>query len=212
MWFVALKERGEFEGLREHFESNAEPRFRRVTTGTGGELLEAPEGSGWPHLALLSSDPSRMRAVSQWIHRNYHPRAIVSSGLITPLGDDESGDYFVPVRCLRSAGRIEVGGSPVLYEELSFDPEVQLHLRQTVLGTPPERPLQLFGADRELPDPELRRWLRANLHCQATDDFTAELLLIGKRFGTRIGCLRVFQTAKDPIRLLQESWTKLAQR
>ncbi|MBS1983918.1 MAG: hypothetical protein JST16_07075 [Bdellovibrionales bacterium] len=212
MWVVVLRERGEFEGLREHFESLRAERYKRLTTGTGAEVLESPLDSGWPHLALASEDTRRVRAMAQWINRNLTFRGLVSSGLVTPCGpgDHENSPYFIPYQCLRSAGRMDVGGSPILYEEIPFSDEVQRELAQTLLLRPLEQRSQLFAIDRVITDAETKLWVRKTLDCEAFDDFTAELLLMGKRFGTRVGCLKVFENAKDPVLRLQEAWQKLS--
>ena len=212
MWVAAFRERGEYEGIRESFEGPAPdgPRYRRVTTGTGAEILEAPPETGWPHLTLLNDDPVRTRAALQWINRNLPIQAIVSSGIVTPCHPESTPqDYLIPSLCLRSAGRLDIGSSPVLYEELPFDPGIQKRLALTVLGNVPESAQRLFGTPRLVTNPEVRRWLYDNLACTALDDVTAEIMIVSKRFGLRVGCLKVLETARDPTKLLQEAWKSL---
>lgn len=214
MWVVLLASRGEFEGVRESLERESAERYTRTSTSTSVELLLAPETTSWPHLALLGEDVSRLKHLAQWVHRNLPVTGLVSSGLVpafTPDTPQSTGPYFLPSLCLRSAGRIDIGGtSPVLYEEIPFDADIQRSLTQSVLHRPLEQPGRLFGADRKITDPEERKWLFHNLGVAAGDDFTAELLLLGKRFGTRVGCFKVLETAKDAIHLLQQAWTEIA--
>ena len=211
MWVVAVSRRGEFEGIREHLESLSHHRYERITTGTGGEICASPNDSGWPHLALVPEDLNRLRAITQWLHRNLDLSAIVSSGVIEPCMPETTGEssWFIPSMCLRSAGRLDIGSSPVLYEEIAFDRDVQRLITQTLVKRPLEMENRLFGVDRPVTDAETKKWIYANLECQAADEISAELLIMGKRLGTRIGCLKVFGNAKDPVKQLQEAWAAL---
>lgn len=210
MWVAALNGRGEFEGVREHLESGSEHRFKRVTTGTGGEILEATPESRWPHLMLVPDDNQRLKAIAQWVQRHLPVSAIISSGLMNPcVPQAPERAEFVPHLCLRSAGRVDIGGGVVLYEEIPFDNEIQQFISRKLLGKAHSSG-RIFCADRPLTDAETKSWILSNLDAQGTDEFTARLLLIGKRFGTRVGCFKVFENAKDPIQTLKEGWALLA--
>lgn len=211
MWVAALKGRGEFEGIREHLESLGSHQYKRVTTGTGGEVLQAPEESGWPHLMLIPDDPQRLKAIAQWVHRNLAVTAVISSGLINPCVPAAGEQpYFIPSLCLKSAGRVDIGGGVVLYEEIPFDREIQQAITQTLRDQRSEDADRIFCADRPIHDAETKRWIFANLTAAGTDDFTAELSLISKRFGTRVGCFKVFENRKDPIQDLKKGWELLS--
>lgn len=212
MIVVALKERGEFEGLRERFEASGAKKYSRVSTATGGELLQSPEGASWPHLAHVTEDVSRLRTIIQWVHRNWPVSTIVSSGLIQPFTPEAAAasPYFLPKQCYRAAGRIDIGGAPLLYEQIAFDGLLQSELSQAVLRRPIDGNPALFGADRDLRDPTVMKWLNAHLDCSGSDTFTAELLGVAKRFGTPVGCLKVFENARNPIESLQDAWAMVA--
>jgi hypothetical protein len=209
MWVIAVKERGEFESLREHLEATGKIPFERVTTATGGEIYRSPDGTPGPHLVKVPDASVKLHALAQWIHRNLRFTAIISSGVLRPCGAAQpaSEEVFIPELACRSAGRLDMGSSPLLYEELSFDRELQSHIVQNVLRRPLETQGRICSVERVPNDREVVRWIGSELGCTGIDTFTAELLLIGKRFSTRVGCLKIWETAKDPVRKLVETWT-----
>ena len=87
-----------------------------------------------------------------------------------------------------------MGGGPILFEEIPFDPWIQNALVKQCF--PRERELKaqhrIFGSDRPILKDAERRWLSGQVQCQSFDTISGEMLLAGKRLGLKIGCLKIF--------------------
>jgi hypothetical protein len=219
MWAVALHSERSYQELLKTLGSQTE--YKLVTTATGGNVAEAPRGTKYPHLFLVGDNLQQTKHVLSWLHTNLHPSVIVSSDLCPDCEAGESGNathgnrgaYFVPPTCLRSAGRSDLGGAPVLFEELHFDSELRTKILTSLHESHVDSTHLLFGSTKNRHRPEECGWLFQHLNCRSWDSHTAELLLASQRLGAKVACLKVFERndENEALGLLIAGWRRIVE-
>jgi len=207
MWVCFLDNQNQMQALSKALGSLG-AKFDSYTTSFGGEVFHSKEPSRFPHFAIVADSMSRLKMLFDWVHLNWNPHVILSSGLfLSPLALANQSELVVPNLCLRSAGRVDVGG-PVLYEELNLEQNTQkLLVEHLGHNAKVER---IFSAERVAPDFETHEWISKNLGCRCVDSYTGELLLLAKRFSVKSACLKVFTASEaEGVPVLNEAWVEL---
>ena len=210
MWTLALSSLEAFEKL--HAEFSTRGTYVRSLTGTGAEVSSPPEGSGLPSLIFFSGESLQFRQIISWAHKTWFPSTLIATGLAEDCvpTSQASPFLFTPATCLRSAGRLDFAMDPVLYEEISFSPEIQRILSSSLNQDPAGLAKhQLFTSPRVLKKDSDREWVFENLKCQSWDQQSGELLLASQRLGLSCGCFYVLKSASEPLETLVESWRSL---
>jgi hypothetical protein len=208
MWAVGIENERTFEKVLGSFK-NVVP-YQITTSGTGATIAVAPrlpdKTPDHPHFFLVEGNTQRAKHAISWVHKNLHPQIFISSGLTDDWRTSSTEDTsFIPLSCLRSAGRIDMGGGPILYEEINFDPWVQNSLSKHASPLK-NTSSKTFGSDREIVKDSEKQWLASHLNCQSYDTFSGELLLAGKRLGIRVGCIKFFDSDSKSLQSIVDFW------
>jgi len=217
MWAIALSHSKTFELFQKTHDFSS--HFESLSTGTGVKICKAREAKvaseQRPHVFLADGPSEQMKNAISWVYKNLHPQALIGMDLCDDwrTASINQGDlpFFVPTLCLRSAGRIDLGGGPILFEEIPFDPWIQIALSKQILQRTFELDAKskIFGSDRLIQKSAEKTWLSEQLACQSYDTLSSELLLAGKRLSIKIGCLKVYQEKPDALATLIDSLERL---
>lgn len=217
MWAIALNNTKTFDLLMQSLKRTVS--YEVVTTSTGTKVAKAPivdqAADQRPHFFLIDRDAEQTKHAISWVYKNLHPQALISSDLTDDwrqaFGEPQDEALFLPSSCLRSAGRIDMGGGPILFEEILFDRWVQIALAKQLL--PKNRELnpqhKIFGSDRPIVKPAEQHWLSEQVRCQSYDTSSGELLLAGKRLSLKIGCLKVFSGPAESMELVLDTLVRI---
>lgn len=207
---VLLNQSSEFQALLEHFKS----KFAELSLQESGSGLIALRPCSNSEVVFVSWDQPttpKMHTAMLWAHREFHPKRFISTGLADFCFDTDEL-YLIPKVCLRSAGRVDIEGAPVLYEEILFHSETQDQLTQLVKTETPRKESVLFSSDfRSSFEPEDLSWIRQTLGCDALDGTSGEILLMGKRLSIGVGCLKIQKKTPSALAKLVETWAKYAE-
>ena len=213
MWAVAIHSEEMLKRIAQAL--RAELALEWITTGTGAQVAVASKESGGPHFFVTPEDPAQIHHAISWVHKNLQPSAVISSDIaeLCDLNDPQKIKSFVPTSCLRSAGRNDFGGGPILFEEIFFNGDLQRQLLKAASETELSNSNKLFGTTRAIKKSEERDWIFKNLGCQAYDPFTSQLLISGKRWGVPIGCIKTLAAEgiadRDVFDSFVSSWRRL---
>jgi len=210
MWAIICNNDNEYLALKEvllKYSQYAEPII-----GTGAKVLQC-ENKQYPSLVQLTSRKEDTYKIFQWVEQNIVPKAIINTGIIDYYGPQKiESTLFLPEVCCRQAGRLDIGFSPVLWEDLKFS-EKYLKIFHELFKE------QIYQSTfNKLLSTEVsfesihNEWIQENLGVVANDLNTAQLFLAGNKFGTPTLCFKVFSFATNPIEQLNIAWNKIFEK
>ncbi len=185
---LIFREKKEYEEVLSFFEKQFASfgKYETHLPGSGGSIAKAPQ-EHLPHLVHLEGNGLIIRQVLQSLERNFQASALIGSGYAQ---SHLNQDVLIPTTCLRSAGRLDFGGRPILYEELGFDMNLQKTFSQHFLATHDLHSGFVFSAYRPLKNEEEMKWVNDHLNCQVFDDYSAELCLAAKSLKRPVSCVK----------------------
>lgn len=211
MYCVLLNNLSEFQETTQIVSPPARSPWVLKESGSGLVCLHDQKGKS--PVFFVSWDQNtkaKLNSALLWAYRELHPKAFICSGKATLIPSTEQRTSYVPKICLRSAGRVDIQGSPVLYEELFFNELIQQNLIHSLKKTSPKDILmegRLFSSDFKVNyEPEDLEWLNKNLGVDSVDIFSGDVLLMGKRLNLPVGHLKINYT--HPKELAQ-TWSDL---
>lgn len=186
MWVVFFNHFSDLDILAKELKG-----FERFYSPSDGVLFRSKRAE--LPIAFAATESSSQQNLFDWIYKSFHPQTVISSGLIQPSPRKEHPEVIVPKICFRAAGRVDAS-SPLLYEDIAFDPGLQSQLAQhfgcEVAGS-------LFAANRVISDAEERDRICEYLGCDGFGQVVGEHLLLAKARGLRVGAVKAFVKEKQ---------------
>ncbi len=177
MWVVFFNQLEDLESL------SREKSYERFASHNNGVVYRSKRND--VSLLFAASENIEHQEFFDWVYKNFQPHAVISSGILRPASEDSKLGLIVPVGCFRAAGRVDAA-SPILYEELNFDPSLQEKMGQ-LFNVPVES--HIFSAEKPV-GTEDRIRICQHLPCAAFAQLAGPHLLMGKSRGLRVGCVK----------------------
>ena len=180
--------------------------YEKSITPTGLCLYRAPKDSPLPHLVNLDSGSKNLAQQLQEFNKILFPKALISSGCVDYFAEELKSSVLIPAECLNSPSRLEVGIAPILYENISFDKEIQENLKKAIAKKFEVSTTNLFSASELLKKPEQVSWFERHLHISGMDNTSGALLIYAEALGLKTGCLKIPYQKKEALPLLGNAW------
>ena len=206
MWAALLNDENEFQTLIKHLSKTLLLDMQQSTTATGAQVAQSAKNSAVPYFAFAPDNQESSKHALLWLQHNLHPNAFISTGLVRSCGSTYlQGPHFVPDQCVRTAGRVDMGGVPILFEEFSFDSITQRKIK-SFLSLPKDDKKRIFGPAKDITLPENREWIQKTFHCEGTDPHIGQFVRTVRSLGASSGCFKIFSESSRPLDVLCQSW------
>lgn len=202
MWVVILANNDELQFFAKKLKSTHES----MLTASGLRALRNRESDGC-HFVSAPPVEQSIESLLDWINLQLVPSALITSSLFRPTPEAPSAEFFLPTVCLRATGRTEIGGGPLLFEEISFDTELRQKLasRQAINEQDHARD-KIFSVLKSVDSATELDWIWRHLHCQAVDHYSAEVLRRGQAIGVPVASLKIAGEGPAALERLLAIW------
>lgn len=202
MWVVILANNDELQ----YFGKKLKNSHESLQTASGLRALRNQEGQGC-HFVAAPPPETSIESLLDWVNLQLVPSALITSSLVAPSADVPATSTFLPRLCLRATGRTEIGGGPLLYEEIPFDPELRdkLAARHQINATNHLED-KIFSVLKRVEDATEIDWVWRHLQCRVIDHYSAEVLRRGQAIGIPVACLKIWGEGSSGLERLFAIW------